>query len=103
MSGNHATNNSKTEITLPAFEAHLASISVAIVSGSIAGNLMTLFIGKLLLWVLILLTAILGFTISWVVCKYLFKTAHVWYGSGTLSHRLYDSVGIISALVALYM
>ena len=103
MSGSHGVSGNTESINLPAFEADLASVSVAIVAGSIGGNIGTLLTDIFPLWGLWLTILGLGFLIPWVVCKYLFKTAHAWYGSGSLKHRLYDGIGIISAVVAFYI
>ena len=103
MSGSHGASDESRSVKLPAFEADVASICVAIVAGSIGGNIGTLLTDVFPFWGLLIFILGLGFVIPWVVCKYLFKTAHVWYGSGSLKHRLYDGIGMISAVVAFYI
>lgn len=104
MSGSHNNgSNERGSINLSAFEADLASICVAIVAGSIGGNIGTLLTDIFPFWVLLIFIISLGFIIPWLVCMYLFKTAHAWYGSGSFNHRIYDGVGIISAVVAFYI
>ncbi len=97
-SHNHEETRSST-LTLPEFEAHFASVCVAIVFGTIGGHIAALFSGTLTIWVVAGLTAFLGFIIPWLVCRYLFKTAHVWYGANSFAHRLYDSSGVVAAFV----
>ena len=103
MSGNHRANDENDGLNLPPFEANLASFCVAIVAGSIGGNIGTLLPDIIPFWSLIIFVLALGFIIPWIVCKSLFKTAHAWYGSNTLKHRLYDGVGISSAVIAFYI
>ncbi|MCH7733276.1 MAG: hypothetical protein IIA61_11730 [Candidatus Marinimicrobia bacterium] len=103
MSESHRVSAESGSINLPAFEVGFASICVAIVAGSIGGNIGTLLTDVFPFWGLLIFILGLGFIIPWVVCKYLFKTAHAWYGSSTLKHRLYDGVGMISAVVAFYI
>ena len=97
----------KKKLTLKDYEAHIASMCVAIISGGIGGTiiskgvqfLINLFIagnpgdiGELILaggW---------GWWLSWLVCKHLFPSAHEWYGHGSWSHRIYDLVGIVSGV-----
>jgi len=103
MSDNHDVVDKNKGIHLPSNEAHLAALCVAVVMGSIGGNVSILLINIIPFWSLFAVVIALGFIIPWFVCKYLFKTAHAWYGSNTLSHRLYDGVGIISAVIAFYI
>lgn len=101
-------NVNKQSINLPAFEAHTASICVALVSGFVAGKLsialynFSASYAQLNNGVLYCLIAFLGFAIPWVVCKYVFHTAHHWYGAKSLAHRMYDSLGVIAAFSALW-
>ncbi|MES0488350.1 MAG: hypothetical protein ABUK01_00055 [Leptospirales bacterium] len=107
MSGNHEGSDGGHQrsetITLNSFEANLASVCVAIVFGSIGGNIGTLLTGLLPFWGLITLILALGFIFPWIVCKYLFKTAHEWYGPASWQHRMYDGIGIVAAVAAYYI
>ncbi|MDH5229649.1 MAG: hypothetical protein OEY38_06300, partial [Gammaproteobacteria bacterium] len=78
------TKETDDGVFLPLFEANLASCCVSMVSGSIAGNLCSLAKDQLPFWALVCSAGIFGFLFAWVVCKYLFKTAHHWYGSDSL-------------------
>jgi hypothetical protein len=85
-------------------EAHLASLCVAIVSGAIpAAIFLSLGLQLSLIKVIIIVTAI-SYVFPWCVCKYIFTTAHHWYGFSSWAHRVYDMVGVLSGLliVALY-
>ena len=101
--------NNKKNLTITSSEAHLASLCVAIVSGGIGGILaimcsivrIKIYTSISLEYLLnnvdtIILAGILGFCVSWIVCKYLFKSAHRWYGSKSWYHRVYDLVGVVS-------
>ncbi|MCH8069356.1 MAG: hypothetical protein IID16_08855 [Candidatus Marinimicrobia bacterium] len=76
MSESHRVSAESGSINLPAFEVGFASICVAIVAGSIGGNIGTLLTDVFPFWGLLIFILGLGFIIPWVVCKYLFKTAH---------------------------
>lgn len=103
MSGKHEVNEAKDEINLPRTEANFAALCVAIVAGSVAGNMSTFLLDIIPIWSLLIIVAILGFVISWYVCRYFFKTAHIWYGNSSFNHRIYDGAGIVSAIVAFYI
>lgn len=94
-------------VTLKPSEAHLASLCVAIVCGIVGGMLATwtMFWNSRIadlsipLGYGLVLTAILSFCVSWIVCKYLFKSAHNWYGAKSWYHRIYDGVAIVSGMI----
>ena len=97
----------KKQLTLKDYEAHIASMCVAIVSGGIGGlivsgltviglHLNSGFLG-------FLGAAIWGWWASWLVCKYLFPSAHHWYGHGSWSHRIYDLVGIAGGVLVYWL
>lgn len=92
----------KKQLTLKDYEAHIASMCVAIVSGGIGGGLALaldlLFHGPAIHFVDYLYAAFAGYGIAWLVCTFLFPSAHKWYGHGSWSHRIYDLVGIISGV-----
>ena len=97
----------KKQLTLKDYEAHIASMCVAIVSGGIGGGIakFTMFMNGIfyphISWYPacgFVLAAFLGFMIAWLVCEHLFPSAHEWYGHGSLSHRIYDLVGIVSGV-----
>lgn len=91
-------------LNLTAHEANLSSLSVAIVSGSLAGNLCAWLLPNFSsLTVLLTIIGCVGYLVSSFVCQYLFKTAHAWYGSHTLRHRIYDIVAMGSAIGAFYV
>ena len=91
----------KKQLTLKDYEAHIASMCVAIVSGGIGGGLTSLIYNQLFIFGLtapIAAPAIGGYAVAWLVCKFLFPSAHKWYGHGSWSHRIYDLVGIVSGV-----
>ncbi len=98
MSENHTHPRSST-LTLPEFEAHFASVCVAIVFGTVGGKIAVLFSGHISIWIVAALTAILGFFIPWFICKYPFHTAHEWYGANSIAHRIYDAIGVVAAFL----
>ncbi len=102
----------KRNLILSNSEAHLASLCVAIVSGTIGGSLAksgiywyshwyTADLTIPIYWGLIF-AGILGFAISWVVCQFLFPSAHKWYNPKSWYHRAYDTVGVISGVLIYY-
>lgn len=98
MSDDHLETRSST-LTLTEFEAHFASVCVAIVFGTIGGLIAIMFSGILNIWIVAGLTAFLGFIIPWFICKYPFHSAHEWYGANSIAHRIYDSIGVVAAFI----
>ncbi len=100
----------KKNLILKNSEAHLASLCVAIVSGGIGGLLAKWSVYwysriadlSLSLGFGLSVAALLGFCTSWLVCEYLFPSAHKWYGHSSWYHRAYDSVGVISGVLIYY-
>jgi len=101
--------NNKQNLTLTSSEAHLASLCVAIVSGGIGGALAKIvciavwgfyndYNSSFVYWYSLFYAGMLGFSVSWMVCNHLFKSAHEWYGSKSWYHRIYDLVGVISGV-----
>jgi len=84
MSGKH-------ELVLKSYEAHHASICIAIVYGIIAGHIASTGIYQPYG---IYLAIGLGFIIPWLICEYTFPSAHRWYGPKAWVHRAYDAIGI---------
>jgi hypothetical protein len=87
-------------------ETHLGSLCVAIVFGELGGLIgikgMSLLTLDISLWWTGLVCVLLGYILPWLVCRYLFVTAHNWYGHRSVAHRIYDTVVILSALVIFY-
>lgn len=103
MSENHRTSLKTETCNLQPMEAHLASACVAIIFGTIGG-----FIGIASLTIVTtsistIIALLGGFVIPWLVCKYLFNTAHMWYGRNSFMHRIYDGIGIIAAIITFYL
>ncbi len=84
------------------YEAHFASLCVAIVSGSLGGLLAIWLDSKDQNLAHLIVAGILAFSISWLVCKFLFPSAHKWYGAKSLYHRVYDLVAIGSGVLVCY-
>ena len=103
MSGNHSTTHKSDTCNLQPIEAHIASICVAIVFGTIGGFIGVIFLMIFSNTISLLIAVFGGFLIPWIVCKYLFKTAHLWYGQSSLYHRAYDSVGVLAAIATFYI
>ncbi len=83
-------------------ETHLASLCVSVIFGSLGGlngvwTVYTFPIG-INIWVQGIICALFGFLFTWMICKYWFFTAHEWYGYKSFAHRIYDAVGIVSAM-----
>ena len=98
--------HTKEDLTLKPYEAHLASLCVAIVSGGIGGVLVKwiiYFYSTALHLDINLLgfipAAVFSFSVAWLVCDYLFPSAHKWYGHDTLHHRIYDFTGTVSGVL----
>lgn len=97
----------KANLTLKSLETHLASLSVAIVCGLIGAilTIWTVFSYKyfydidMTILFSVLMAAVFGFCISWLVCQHLFTSAHVWYGAKSLYHRIYDGVAVVSGVM----
>ena len=83
-------------------EINLASMSVAIVCGSLGAVLTHSFIPVLPYLLNYLISGILGFGIAWIVCEYLFESAHSFYGPASIWHRIYDGISILSAILMLW-
>jgi hypothetical protein len=95
----------KDKLTLKPYEAHFAALCVAIISGA-SGSCMVIVLTQYNAMQLIyglILVCIVGFCVSWIVCKYLFPSAHKWYGHLTFLHRIYDIVSITSAALLYYI
>jgi len=99
MTKKHIINDT---CNLKPYEAHLASICVAIVFGCLGGYFAKSMINDVNYW-LYLLTGLAGFLFPYIICKYIFVTAHEWYGEKSLSHRVYDLIGIVSALLFIFI
>ncbi len=106
MSGTHTDGAGHSEtVNLKASEAHLASLCVAIVFGLLGGGLGLLVLKFVVIstTVIYLISAALGFLVPWIVCNNYFPTAHHWYGANSIAHRIYDLVGIVAAVVLVYL
>ena len=99
----------KRNLILSNSEAHIASLCVAIVSGATGGSLAKLELYwyshwytadlTIPIWYGLIVAGILGFALSWVVCQFLFPSAHKWYDHSSWYHRAYDTVGVISGVL----
>lgn len=115
-------NKHKKDLKLKPLEAHMASLCVAMVSGGFGGLLAKLAVlsyntihylnielgsGTALLNINLIfgliLSMVLGFGSSWVVCEYAFPSAHKWYGHSSLYHRVYDVVGIVGGVLVYWL
>jgi len=112
MSGNHTDidpdTDSKTRsdsVNLLGREAHLASLCVAIVFGLVGAGLSLLLFKFIVLsnTTLYLISAVLGFSVPWLVCQYYFTSAHHWYRAKSIAHRIYDLVGLLVAIGIVYL
>ena len=98
----HEHEHSET-CNLKPYEAHLSSLCIAIVFGTIGGCLGLLFNEIFNITSVAGATcSIVGFIVAWVVCRYFFATAHEWYGHNSIAHRIYDIIGTISGLLVWY-
>jgi len=98
-------SDKSSTVNLQPKEAHLASLCVAIVFGVMGGGLTLLFKSNLTLSITAtyIIAFVLGFSLPWIVCRTYFVTAHRWYGSKSASHRLYDLVGIFTAILFIFL
>ena len=88
----------KRQLKLKDYEAHIASMCVAIISGSIGGAL-ALPVPEYGYGI----AGILGYAVAWLVCKFAFPSAHKWYGHDSWSHRIYDIVGFFSGVLVYWL
>ncbi len=104
QSGINESDQSPT-VNLQPKEAHLASLCVAIVFGVIGGGLALLLKSNLPLSITAtyIIASISGFSLPWIICRSYFVTAHRWYGAKSISHRIYDLIGIFAATLFIYL
>ena len=88
-------SNRNIKLTLENYEAHHSSICVAIVYGCL-GGLLAKLIPLAHSWIFAIG---FGYIITWIICKYAFPSVHEWYGYNSFYHRIYDFVGVWSALL----
>ncbi len=102
----------KKQLTLKDYEAHIASMCVAIVSGGIGGALYLLTKKGVCLAnfmscghhpIYPIGAAFISWYAAWLVCRNAFPSAHHWYGHGSWSHRIYDTVGIASGVLVYWL
>lgn len=84
----------KENLHLSIREAHIASLCVSIVCGVTGSIIPSVLLSYSLTNLALILSC--SFIFSWVVCKYLFQSAHHWYGEGSIYHRVYDTLSILS-------
>ena len=82
-------------LTLTPFEADHSSLCVAATYGVLAGVISYFLSGLMpVTWTVYLTAVCLGWWFPWFICENAFKSAHDYYGSNSLKHRLYDLTGI---------
>lgn len=85
--------------SMPKEEICRAAIYVAILNGITSVLLVDrLEITKQDHHIKLLLIGITSFAINWIVCKHAFPETHKYFGPKSKYHRLYDLIGVVSAL-----